>query len=231
MGIKEEEILGVSDKRLFSRHSNYYHYFFLVLIVLSFSSIITVIILLILYSDIHDNIGLIVSSLLMGLFVGSFSLAILIINSKAVKQVKFFFSNKDYPSLIELLSTKDDKQKSEFMSLYAALALGDLLYKDAIDDLVKVLLSEWKVSWGRRRAFAHALAKIGTIESVRALNQAYYLFSNPYRSMRMGSRFEFFHIYRTKRKVKILLSTIAKINHNDDLAEFNANFGIFTNDF
>ena len=231
MGVKEEEILGVTDKSLFSRYSNYYLYFFLVLMVLSFSGIIAAIILLILSSDLLDNLGLIVGSLCMGLFVGSFTLAMLIINSKAVRRVKDSFSNKDYSSLIDLLSTKDDKQKSEFMSLYAALALGDLLYKDAIDDLVKVLLSERKVSWGRRRAFAHALAKIGTIESVRALNQAYYLFSNPYRSMRMGSRFEFFHIYRTKRKVKILLSTIAKINHNDDLAEFNANFGIFTNDF
>lgn len=97
-----------------------------------------------------------------------------------------------------------------------------MLYKEAIDDLVEILLSVWKVSWGRRRAFAHALVKIGTLESVRALFYAYDLYSNPKRSMHMRSRFEFFHVYRTKRKVKILLSNIAKINQFDDLAELKA---------
>ncbi len=164
----------------------------------------------------------------MGLFLGSLTLALLIINSKATKHVKDLFNNKDYSSLIDLLSTKDKKQKSEFMSLYAALALGDLLYKEAIIDLVEILLSVWKVSWGRRRAFAHALAKIGTLKSVRALFHAYDLYFNPKRSMHIGSRFEFFHVFRTKRRVKKLLTRIALRNDFGNLDELKSWYGIFS---
>ncbi|MBK5114815.1 MAG: HEAT repeat domain-containing protein [Candidatus Heimdallarchaeota archaeon] len=232
MGINEIEILGVKDKNLLAKYSNFYHYFFFILMILFFSVCVASIVLLFFdvenYSFLASKVGLLVIGLLFFIFI----LVLFILNFKAVKQVKNCLRDNDYLALFDLLQPVDKKQKSEFLSLYAAAAaLGDLHYKEAIQQLTSVLLSEDQVSWGRRRAIAHALAKIGTIKSVQALFQAYYLYSNPKRSMHMRSRFEFFHIFRTKRKVKILLSTIAKINHFKDLAELNANFGLFSNDF
>jgi hypothetical protein len=231
LGVKDIEILGVKDKNLLAKYSNFYHYFFFILMILFFSVCVVSIVLF--FFDVENYSFLVAKIVLLviGLMYFVFLLVLYILNFKTVKQVRNCLSNNDSLALLDLLHPVDRKQKSEFLSLYAAVALGDLLYLDAIQELKNVLLSTEQVSWGRRRAIAHALAKIGTAKSVRALFQAYALYSNPERSMHMRSRFEFFHVFRTKRKVKILLSTIARNNHFKDLTELNANFGLFSNEF
>lgn len=121
LGLKETEILGVKDKNLLAKYSNYYHYLFLVLMILSFSHFITAFVLFFFGVEDYSLLAIKIGALLLGLFLFVFLLVLFIFNYKAVKQVKDSFSNKDYSSLIALLSTKDNKQKSEFMSLYAAL--------------------------------------------------------------------------------------------------------------
>lgn len=231
LGINEIKILGVEDKDLFSKYANSYSSLFLVLMLLSFFFSVAAIVLL--FFDIENTNLLVlkIGTLIIGLILFSFLLFLYILNFKAIKQIKSCLLANDYRALLDLLQPVDGKQKSEFLSLYAATALGDLHYIEAIQPLTDVLLSTDQVSWGRRRTIAHALAKIGTIKSLRALFQAYSLYTNPERSMHMRSRFEFFHIFRTKRKVKILLTTLAKINHYEDLSDFNAKFGVFSNDF